>query len=225
MNRETIVVFALGMIFYHGVYSAANEKGLKIASVCALILFFHKAVFNIHMQELLRKMANSKGPALSGALLFIFTLAIIESVIMYMIHPFLPGTLVYLLERLGGVIILASLLFIFSSIWILSKNDIAECVYIDQGIYAYIRHPYYLGLFLLYVGICLTLGNICSIVVSLFALKDRVIEYINEEEALLIEKHKSYTKYRERVYSGMPNILVNPAISTESFISSCMPSK
>ncbi|EIJ87777.1 protein-S-isoprenylcysteine O-methyltransferase [Nematocida parisii] len=219
MNKETVLVFALGMIFYHGICSSTKEKGKKVASILALVLFFHKAVFNMHIREFLHKIGNSKSASLSGVVLFVCILAVMESIIMYAVQGFFPGTMIYIIERMGGCVVLISLLFIFSSLWILSKNDITECIFIDQGVYAYIRHPYYLGLFLLYMGICFMLVSVCSVIIAIFILKDRVIEYILEEESLLIEKHKSYIKYKERVYSGIPTRILSKIKSTDSFVS------
>ncbi|KAI5192952.1 hypothetical protein NEMIN01_2312 [Nematocida minor] len=204
MDTETIIVFALGMIFYHGVVSAPDEKFFKIASIISLVLFFHKVSCSMHMYEFLQKLPSQKRTILSGVFLFIGILAAIESVVVYMINSFIPQTLIYTLERVGGCFILVSLVLIFSSLWILNRNDIRLCVFIDQGIYAYIRHPYYLGLSFLFVGICLSMGNICSIIIAAIVLKDKVTEFIVDEEDVLVQKHKSYMKYRERVPSGMP---------------------
>lgn len=219
MESETILVFALGMIFYHGVISAAGEKTIKIASVVALVLFFHKATSNMHMREFLERLPASTGAVMHGGFLFIGALTVLESFIAYLVKPFLSAALVSVLEKIGGVFTLLALLLIFSSLWILSRNDIRLCVFIDHGIYAYIRHPYYLGLAFLYVGICLTLGNICSIIIAIITLKNKIADFIRDEETILIDRHRSYMKYRERVPSGVPVDLVHAQKSVDSFSS------
>ncbi|KAH9386973.1 uncharacterized protein NEMAJ01_1869 [Nematocida major] len=216
MHGETIQVFALGMIFYHGALSGSSEKASKVASVISLVMFMHKACCNMHMKKFIESIPFSTS-AMNGSFLVIGVLTVIESVIVHLLRRFLPGVLFYGLERVGGLFIFLSLVLIFSSLWILSKNDIKMCVYIDQGIYAYIRHPYYLGLGFLYVGICLSMGNVLSIIIAAVTLSEKVLDVIKNEEMLLIERHKSYAKYRERVPSGIPGCLSQGENSLESF--------
>lgn len=219
MDTESIILFALGMVFYHGVISTEDEKLLKMASVVSLVLFFHKMCCNVNMREFIQRLPSQKRNILSGLFLFVGILTAIESLIIYGIGRFIPSMIIYVLERVGGIFILISLILLFSSLWILGNEDILLCGFIDRGIYAYVRHPYYLGLVLLFVGICLSMGNIFSIIIAGIVLKDKVGEFISDEETILMQRHKNYMKYKQRVVSGVPSEIPKKTESIESMLS------
>lgn len=219
MDTESILIFAQGMVFYHGVISLPSEKLLRIASTLSLVLFFHKVNCNMNMYEFIQRLPSQKRNILSGVLLFVGILMSIESLVVYIVDRFIPYGIIYVLERAGGLFILASIILIFSALWIVGSTDATICSFIDQGIYAYIRHPYYLGLTCLFTGVCLAMGNMFTIVIAVIVLKDKVAEFITDEEEILSQKHKTYAKYRQRVISGMPTHINRKTESSDSILS------
>lgn len=204
MDRESIIVFVQGMVFYHGVVSLASEKLFKIASVVSLVLFFHKVICGMDMHEFIQRLPSQKRNILSGLFILIGILTAIESLVVYMIDRFIPSKILYLLERIGGCFILCSLILLFSSLFVLGSEDMLLCSFVNRGIYAYIRHPYYLGLILLFLGVCGYMGNVCSIVIGFIVIKDKVVEFVSDEEDILTKGNKEYAKYKKKVPSGIP---------------------
>jgi protein-S-isoprenylcysteine O-methyltransferase Ste14 len=79
---------------------------------------------------------------------------------------------------------------------------------VTDGLYGYVRHPLYLGSFLLGTGICLLLGDaiLLAAYVALFWLSHGSV--IRREEAELERVFgETYSRYRRRVPALIPNTL------------------
>ncbi len=74
--------------------------------------------------------------------------------------------------------------------------DSGEPKFIDWGVYSLARHPMYLGIMLVYLGLFLSTFSVASllILVGIFYIYDRIAEY---EETQIIEKlGERYIEYR-----------------------------
>jgi protein-S-isoprenylcysteine O-methyltransferase Ste14 len=77
---------------------------------------------------------------------------------------------------------------------------------IDTGIYAFVRHPMYLGATLWFVGGALLLGSICGLLVVPVII-GLIILRIFGEEKLLTSDLEGYLAYREKVrYRLLPHV-------------------
>lgn len=74
-----------------------------------------------------------------------------------------------------------------------------------NGLYRYVRHPMYVGVLVLSIGICLANTSIYKYVLllGLYLLFNYKAEY---EEALLRAKYPGYKKYQERTNRFIPRI-------------------
>lgn len=85
------------------------------------------------------------------------------------------------------------------------QSDRAQAL-VDTGLYARVRHPFYLGLLLFYAGIALWLGSYASLLtllVVLLALLGRIVV----EEATLLKTLPAYSGYVTRVpYRLVPHV-------------------
>ena len=78
---------------------------------------------------------------------------------------------------------------------------------IDTGPYRFIRHPSYTGLFLLYLGIGLTIGNWLTIAIIFVPIFIAFLWRINLEEAALREAlGEPYSEYMQRTRRLIPFI-------------------
>ncbi|KAI5171512.1 hypothetical protein NEFER03_0834 [Nematocida sp. LUAm3] len=205
MNKETIFTFAMGILFHRGALSPPNDRISGILSICAFVIGCHKSLGGILIQSFVEKVTGKRPTMFTGLFLLICAIFFCEALIVHMVVPFLPKILVSAVERIGGIFIGLAIFLIISSLWVLSRCDIETCVYTEQGIYTYIRHPYYVGLGLLYIGCCLSICNIFSIVLAFYIFRVHITEHILREEAYLLQKNKSYLLYKERVCLGIPN--------------------
>ena len=72
-----------------------------------------------------------------------------------------------------------------------------EPVFIDWGVYSVARHPMYLGIMLVYLGLAVSTVSVASllVLVGIFYVYDRIADY---EEVTIIETiGEKYQKYRE----------------------------
>lgn len=70
---------------------------------------------------------------------------------------------------------------------------------IDAGLYRYVRHPSYLGIFLFTFGFALSLNNLFSIIILVGGVFFGIEKRVKQEEKVLV-KHfgSSYKDYRKR---------------------------
>jgi len=69
---------------------------------------------------------------------------------------------------------------------------------VTTGPYAFVRHPMYLGVLLLYVFSPLALGSYWSMIPALF-LMGLLIARITNEERVLLKELNEYREYTEKV--------------------------
>jgi protein-S-isoprenylcysteine O-methyltransferase Ste14 len=74
-----------------------------------------------------------------------------------------------------------------------------------SGIYGFIRHPMYLGVFILIVGWCLLFFSYCSVIFPVITLIFLAIK-MNFEEKHLAEKFPEYKSYQKTTSKLFPNI-------------------
>jgi protein-S-isoprenylcysteine O-methyltransferase Ste14 len=73
-----------------------------------------------------------------------------------------------------------------------------EPVFIEWGVYSWARHPMYLGIMLVYLGLTISTASVASMVilVGIFYVYDRIAGY---EESRIIEKlGEKYLEYLEK---------------------------
>jgi protein-S-isoprenylcysteine O-methyltransferase Ste14 len=70
---------------------------------------------------------------------------------------------------------------------------------INSGVYSRIRHPLYLSLIVLNIGIALSFGILITLILSLLSAIHWVSTSIKEEQMLQIKFQDDYTQYKESV--------------------------
>jgi len=85
------------------------------------------------------------------------------------------------------------------------QSDRAHHV-IDTGVYAFVRHPMYLGACLWFIGGALLLGSVCGLLASLVLISLIVLRIFGEEK-LLARDLEGYQAYRQKVrYRLLPHV-------------------
>lgn len=82
--------------------------------------------------------------------------------------------------------------------------DVEEPVLVDWGVYSIARHPMYLGIMLVYLGVAISTLSGASLLLlfGIFFVYDRFAAY---EEAKIIEKMgQGYLDYQRRVHRWLP---------------------
>jgi len=75
---------------------------------------------------------------------------------------------------------------------------------VKRGIYKYIRHPIYLGLFLIAVGVTTTLSSLSTGALMAAMVLPLIVHDIITEERFLAKKFKKYNKYCEETKRIIP---------------------
>lgn len=76
---------------------------------------------------------------------------------------------------------------------------------VKSGVYAFCRHPSYLGFFAFAVGGQIILGNFFSTNLFVFVLQKFFRERIAVEEMILLKRYpKEYSEYKKSTWSGIP---------------------
>jgi len=77
---------------------------------------------------------------------------------------------------------------------------------VDSGVYAWVRHPMYLGTLLFCLAFIFISGSLVSIVIWIvfFAFYDRMATY--EEKGLIAILGDQYTAYQKRVSKWLPGV-------------------
>jgi protein-S-isoprenylcysteine O-methyltransferase Ste14 len=118
--------------------------------------------------------------------------------------PIFPGVFqVHLIIKYAGAIVsILGFLVIVIAILQLKKNLTPfptpkdNGVLINTGLYKYVRHPIYSGIFLAAIGIAFYTGSYWQLAISFILL---ILFYYKSmyEESLLIEKYKDYENYKK----------------------------
>ena len=102
----------------------------------------------------------------------------------------------YLRTAAGAFVVLAGLYLVNESHKLVI--DPGELRLIDWGVYSLARHPMYLGIMLVYVGLAVSTVSTASLVILLgiFYVYDRIADY---EEARIVETFdEQYLEYRRK---------------------------
>ncbi|MFZ0799949.1 MAG: methyltransferase [Terriglobales bacterium] len=79
-------------------------------------------------------------------------------------------------------------------------------MFIDPGVYGFVRHPMYLGASLVFIGGALLLGSIPGLLLGL-ALVGLLVVRIFGEEKLLARDLEGYKEYLQKVrYRLLPHV-------------------
>lgn len=74
-----------------------------------------------------------------------------------------------------------------------------------DGLYTYVRHPSYLGLFMNFMGIGIALNNAISLVVLVLPISIALVNRIRIEERLLTENFgEDYLSYKDQTWALLP---------------------
>jgi protein-S-isoprenylcysteine O-methyltransferase Ste14 len=106
--------------------------------------------------------------------------------------------------RIGG-----GLLVVLYGVYLVDAShklviDADEPVLVDWGVYSIARHPMYLGILLVYLGVAMSTlsGASLLLLLGIFLVYDRFAAY---EEAKMIEKMgQGYLDYQRRVHRWLP---------------------
>ena len=107
----------------------------------------------------------------------------------------------------GVVILLIAPVFIFLPFLLLSnhgKNEEGNCYMntrrvIDEGLFAFLRHPQYLGYMMLAVGFSFLAQNLVVLFLAIISIICFYIQALKEEKYCLDKFGKSYKDYLHRV--------------------------
>ena len=117
-----------------------------------------------------------------------------------------PAEFVPLILRLPitGALIYLGLLFVKRSHDLVIDEEYDEPTLVDSGVYSRVRHPMYLGVLLLYLGLAVsTLSTISlGLWLGIFAAYDRMAAY--EERDLIRVFDEDYVDYTRRVPRWIP---------------------
>lgn len=86
------------------------------------------------------------------------------------------------------------------------RNDLSkDHKLVFDGVYAFCRHPSYLGFFAFAIGGQVILSNLISTIIFVFVLQKFFRERIAIEEAILLRQYPiQYSDYKKKIWSGIP---------------------
>jgi protein-S-isoprenylcysteine O-methyltransferase Ste14 len=109
------------------------------------------------------------------------------------------------LKVIGGILLLPSLYFLVKSS--IDNTYLSTGVRIqaerkhrvvDTGTYSFVRHPFYLGFTLMFLGGSLLLGSLVGLIIAVVVTGILVIRII-EEEKFLVNELEGYREYKKKV--------------------------
>jgi len=105
---------------------------------------------------------------------------------------------------IAGAVISLGLLFVKRSHDLVIDEEYDEPTLVDTGVYSRVRHPMYLGVLLLYLGLSLSTLSMISLGLwlGIFAAYDRMAAY--EEQDLTRVFDEDYADYKRRVPRWIP---------------------
>jgi protein-S-isoprenylcysteine O-methyltransferase Ste14 len=82
---------------------------------------------------------------------------------------------------------------------------------VDWGPYRYVRHPSYLGYFLMFIGFVLLWHNALALV-TLIAIPGYVLTTFREEEMLRVKFREEYVQYQKHVGRFLPKVSLSKSL-------------
>lgn len=156
------------------------------------------------------KAKESKTESFSIILVSILSIVIINGM-MLLFDVFITDSLV--LKVISLIIYALGLILRYYSLILLGKNFtrnvevVEDQELVSTGTYRYVRHPLYLGLFLLVISIPLYSGNVSLFVVSVAIIfKSIDIRIKEEEKSMETVIGKRYVEWKEKRYKLIPFI-------------------
>ena len=104
----------------------------------------------------------------------------------------------------GILIIIIGFILIYLSYIDIKKDFLRAKKVTRTGIYTKVRHPMYLGLILLYIGISLFSSSLLVSLYSLIAILFIIWQAVNEEKHLIKRFGKEYLNYKKKVPMLVP---------------------
>lgn len=107
---------------------------------------------------------------------------------------------------IAGSLICLGLLYVKRSHNLVIDETYDEPTLVETGVYSSVRHPMYLGILLLYLGLSASTLSIISfgLWLGIFAMYDRMAAY--EEQDMIRIFDREYIDYKRRVPRWFPRI-------------------
>jgi protein-S-isoprenylcysteine O-methyltransferase Ste14 len=145
-----------------------------------------------------------------GSLIIMYVVFTISMTAGFFLADFRSQTsLHYIMISLGLIIYLLGLLIRWTSIIQLKKAFTVDVAIVQEhelktdGLYKIIKHPAYLGLFMIFLGLSISMNNLLSVLVIAIPVFLAIAYRIKVEEAVLIEefgsKYKEYSESTKRI--------------------------
>lgn len=155
------------------------------------------------MEEITQKYQNSKVHTTLGHGYFIFLVVIILGIFSdFLLNMKIFSNEIY--RYVGVFLLIGSSIVIYWAQKISAnfkqRSEKNETSLFEQGPYKYIRHPTYLGLFIMTLGLGLTTNSFSSVVFAVIAYLIIKIFFFKKEEKLLEKKYgEEYIEYKKKV--------------------------
>ncbi|MGA2784098.1 MAG: isoprenylcysteine carboxylmethyltransferase family protein [Candidatus Bathyarchaeia archaeon] len=113
------------------------------------------------------------------------------------------------------VMVLGYVIFIWSVLargrYATSWQMPADHKLVDWGPYRYVRHPSYVGYFLMFIGFVLLWHNALALI-PLIAIPGYVLITVREEEMLVAKFNEEYVQYQKHVGRFLPKVQLNKSL-------------
>lgn len=171
--------------------------------------------FEFYMNVRLTKKSSIVKSSDKGSIRFLFTLIQIGCLFSFGVGATNTGKIddwnTFII--IGAILILLGFIIRISSIMTLKRQytytvtRVENHALIESGLYKFIRHPGYLGLLIIFLGISTALSNWLSVILMIVPLFIGIMYRIRVEESFLIgQMGKNYTEYQKRTKRLVPMI-------------------